>query len=222
MLVNQPAPFNFVDLYIPSNPFNSLANNVVPAVVLFSVIVGVALIGVEWKQMLLDVLRTATQAVARATQFIVRLTPYGLFAIAATAAGTLSVEQLGRLQVYLVTYVAVAFVLALWVLPGLVAAVTPIGAREMLSLTRNARAARFSPAIRTFPTAPSCCRSVSFCLPAGSPMLSCRSRSTRLGLHCRFSAARTGDGDAGSRYRGRDRRQWRVLVLARVPRTPGG
>jgi Na+/H+-dicarboxylate symporter len=137
-LVNQPAPFNFVDLYIPSNPFNSLANNVVPAVVLFSVIVGVALIGVERKQMLLDVLRTATQAVSRATQFIVRLTPYGLFAIAATAAGTLSVEQLGRLQVYLVTYVAVAFVLALWVLPGLVAAVTPIGAREMLSLTRNA------------------------------------------------------------------------------------
>ncbi len=137
-LIERPAPFNFVDLYIPSNPFNSLANNVVPAVVLFSVIVGVALIGVERKEALLDVLRTATQAVSRATQFIVRLTPYGLFAIAAVAAGTLSVEQLGRLQVYLVTYVAVAFLLAFWVLPGLVAAVTPIRIREMFSLTRDA------------------------------------------------------------------------------------
>ena len=39
-------------------PFHSLANNVVPAVVLFSVIVGIALIGVERKQLLLDVLQT--------------------------------------------------------------------------------------------------------------------------------------------------------------------
>jgi Na+/H+-dicarboxylate symporter/ABC-type amino acid transport substrate-binding protein len=137
-LVERPPSFNFVDLYIPSNPFNSLANNVVPAVVLFSVIVGVALIGVERKQLLLDVLRTATQAVSRATQFIVRLTPYGLFAIAATTAGSISVEQLGRLQVYLVTYVAVALLLSFWVLPGLVAAVTPIRVREIFSLNRNA------------------------------------------------------------------------------------
>jgi Na+/H+-dicarboxylate symporter len=135
----EPRPaFNFVDLYIPSNPFYSLANNVVPAVVLFSVVVGVALIGVERKQPLLDVLRTGTQAVSRATQFIVRLTPYGLFAIAATAAGSLSVEQLGRLQVYLVTYVAVALLLSFWVLPGLVSAVTPIRMGEMFALTRDA------------------------------------------------------------------------------------
>ena len=49
-----------------------------------------------------------------------------MFAIAATAAGTLNIEQLGRLQVYLVTYVAVALLVSLWVLPGLVAALTPI------------------------------------------------------------------------------------------------
>ena len=36
-LLEQRPPFNFVDLYIPANPFSSLANNVVPAVVLFSV-----------------------------------------------------------------------------------------------------------------------------------------------------------------------------------------
>ncbi len=137
LLERRPA-FNFVDLYIPSNPFNSLANNVVPAVVLFSVIVGVALIGVERKQRLLDVLQTASEALSRATRFIVRLTPYGLFAIAATAAGTLSIEQLGRLQVYLISYVGVALLLSLWVLPGLVATLTPVGAREMFSLTRNA------------------------------------------------------------------------------------
>jgi Na+/H+-dicarboxylate symporter len=52
-LIEHRPPFNFVDLYIPSNPFYSLANNIVPAVVLFSVLLGVALIGVERKQLLL-------------------------------------------------------------------------------------------------------------------------------------------------------------------------
>ena len=66
-----------------------------------------------------------------------RLTPYGLFAIAANAAGTLSVEQLSRLQIYLVAYVAVALLVSLWVLPGLVAALTPIRARDILGESRD-------------------------------------------------------------------------------------
>ena len=134
----EPRPrFDFVGLYIPSNPFHSLANNVVPAVVLFSVVLGVALIGVDRKQTLLDVLRVAADAVSHATRLAVRLTPFGLFAIAATTAGTLNIEQLGRLQLYIATYVAVALLVSLWVLPGLVAALTPIRAREIFSLTRD-------------------------------------------------------------------------------------
>ena len=54
-----PAAFNLVDLYIPANPFFALANSIVPAVVLFSIVVGVALIGLPRKRVLLDVLETA-------------------------------------------------------------------------------------------------------------------------------------------------------------------
>ncbi len=39
-LVEEREPFDFLSLYIPANPFNSLANAVVPAVVFFSLIVG--------------------------------------------------------------------------------------------------------------------------------------------------------------------------------------
>jgi Na+/H+-dicarboxylate symporter/ABC-type amino acid transport substrate-binding protein len=136
-LVERRAPFDFVALYIPANPFYSLANNIVPAVVLFSVLVGVALIGVERKALLLEVLQVAAEAISRATRFVARLTPYGLFAIAATTAGTLNFEQLGRLQIYLIAYVAVALLVSLWVLPGLVAALTPIPQRELLRTTRD-------------------------------------------------------------------------------------
>ena len=131
-LVERRPAFNFVDLYVPSNPFYSLANNIVPAVVLFSLVLGVALVGVEGKERLLDVLQVAKEAISRATRLVTRLTPYGLFAIAANAAGTLDLDQVSRLQVYLVAYVAVALLVSLWVLPGLVAALTPIRASDML------------------------------------------------------------------------------------------
>jgi Na+/H+-dicarboxylate symporter len=136
-LVEQRPAFNFIDLYIPANPFNSLANNVVPAVVLFSLVLGVAVVGVSRRESLLDVLRVARDAISIATRFVTRLTPFGLFAIAATTAGTLDLEQLGRLQIYLVAYVAVALIVTLWVLPGLVAALTDIRVRDIFRESRD-------------------------------------------------------------------------------------
>ncbi len=115
-----------------SNPFHALANNIVPAVVLFSIVLGCALVGVDHRERLLDVLFVARAAIARATRLVTRLTPYGLFAIAANAAGTLDIQQLERLQIYLVAYVVVALLVSLWVLPGLVAALTPLRARDIL------------------------------------------------------------------------------------------
>ncbi len=142
ILEEQP-PFDFLNLYIPSNPFHSLANNVVPAVVLFSVILGVALIGVEKKQSLLDALAIAGAALSRATRFIVRLTPYGIFAISAYAAGTLSIEQVARIEIYLVTYVLIATLAIVWIIPGLIAVFTPIRFGEVFSSTRGALVTAF-------------------------------------------------------------------------------
>jgi len=137
-LVEHRPPFNFLDLYIPSNPFNSLANNVVPAVVLFAVFLGIALIGAPRKQQLLDVLSVASEMLTRATRYIVKVTPYGIFAISAHAAGTLSLDQVGQIQIYLITYAAIAMLLAFWVLPGLVSALTPIPMRDIFASNGDA------------------------------------------------------------------------------------
>src|SRR5882762_9746368 len=142
-LIQDREAFDFLSLYIPTNPFYSLANNVVPAVVLFSIVVGIALIWVPNKTTLLEVLATTGRAVSGATGFIVALTPYGVFAIAAVVAGTLSVEDLQRLEVYLVSYVGVSLLLSLWVLPGLVAALTPVPYRALISRTRDALVTAF-------------------------------------------------------------------------------
>ena len=53
-------------------------------------------------------LEVLEQALARANRFIVRLTPIGLFAIAAHFVGTVDVGQFARLRVYLIAYGAMA------------------------------------------------------------------------------------------------------------------
>ena len=143
-LVEEPSAFDLVSLYIPANPFNALANNVVPAVVLFSTAVGVALIGVERKQALLDALDGLAAALTRVNDFVVNLTPYGVFAIAASAAGTLTFDELERIQVYLVIYVALASLLSLWILPGLVAALLPLRRRDVVAASRDALLTAFA------------------------------------------------------------------------------
>ncbi len=137
-LVERGGDLDFLDLYIPANPFHSLANNVVPAVVLFSVVVGIALIGIEGKNSLIDSLKVLTAALSKVTGFVVRLTPIGIFAIGASAAGTMSFEELGRLQVFLITYIAVALLVTFWILPGLVTALTPLSYSEVVGLTKDA------------------------------------------------------------------------------------
>jgi Na+/H+-dicarboxylate symporter/ABC-type amino acid transport substrate-binding protein len=142
-LIQDRESFDFLSLYIPANPFNSLANNIVPAVVLFSVIIGTALINIPDKARLLDVLAVVSSAVMKATHFIIALTPYGVFAIAAVVAGTLSLAEFERLQVYLISYVGMALLIAFWVLPGLVAALTPVPYGALIARTRNALAMAF-------------------------------------------------------------------------------
>ena len=64
-LIQPMTPFSLIDLYFPSNAFDSLARNVVPAVVLFSCLMGIGLIGLKDKEALLGPLRTWNAGIVR-------------------------------------------------------------------------------------------------------------------------------------------------------------
>lgn len=131
-------PISFTDIYFTANPFDSLSRNVVPAVVLFSCMVGIALIGLEDKEKLLGPMRTWNAAIVRVTLFIVELTPIGVFAIGAATAGTVKPETLQQLEVYLVVFAAGALLLTFLILPLLVTAVTPFRYTEVVGIARGA------------------------------------------------------------------------------------
>jgi Na+/H+-dicarboxylate symporter len=142
-LLEQPEPFDFLQ-FIPANPFHSMANTIVPGVVLFCIAVGVALIGIETKQSLLDILEVLGDALTRVMKFVMRLTPLGVFAITASAAGTMSLEELSRIQVYLLTYMAAALLMTFWVLPALVTMLTPLRYRDVIAPIREALVTAFA------------------------------------------------------------------------------
>lgn len=143
-MTEKRAEMDFLGLYIPDNLFYSLANNLVPAVVLFSIAIGVALIGVERKETALEIMAILLDALTRIANFVVRLTPIGVFAIMASAAGTLSFEEFRRLEVYIYSYIAISLVMSLWVLPGLVTTLTPLRYRDVVGNTKDALVTAFA------------------------------------------------------------------------------
>lgn len=136
-LVEEAAPPDFLRLFIPSNPFFSYANAIVPAVVVFSILLGLTLIAVPNKHAVLDPLLVLRSALVRITEMIARLAPIGVFALTAHAVGTIDIEDLARLQVFIVIYILLSIVLALWVFPGLIALVTPLRHRDILRALRT-------------------------------------------------------------------------------------
>lgn len=142
--VEEPKPINFLQLYIPANPFYAAANAIVPAIVLFSVLIGLALISVKNKAALLEPLSAVADALMGVTGFVARLAPYGVFALTASAAGTIDVEEINRLQIYVVMYSMITLILCFWLLPALVSTITPLRYGNIIRALRGTLIAAFA------------------------------------------------------------------------------
>ncbi len=118
-------PVDFIELYIPTNPFFSLSQSYVPAIVLFCIATGLALIGVKEKTSLMEQANALSKAFVTITQYIVKLMPIGIFAMTAATAGTMNIDEFERLQVYFAAHIVMALLLTYWVLPAIIVCFTP-------------------------------------------------------------------------------------------------
>ena len=129
---------NLVDVFVPANFFESLAEGTVPAVVVFSILFGVVLIKVEKKETFLGMMETVQAAFENISEFVFKLSPIGIFALTASAAGTLRVEELSRLQAHFATYIVGTSILILFALPYVVARLVGFRYGAILSSIRSA------------------------------------------------------------------------------------
>ena len=137
-MVTESVKLDFVAMYIPSNVFAALSNTIVPAVVLFSLLMGVAVINIKDKEGFIHLADNVGDGLQGMASFIAKLAPLGIFAIAASAAGTLQPEELERLQIFLWVYLIVACLLGFVLLPLLVHWATPFSYRELMSVAGEA------------------------------------------------------------------------------------
>lgn len=139
----EPPPHDWLDLFIPANPFKALAENSIPAVVVFCIGLGIALMTLPNKEALLDPLDVVVAALEKLNKLVVKLTPLGIFAICAYTAGTIDFKQFSLIQGYLLTYAASALILSFVVLPLLVTALTPFKFHEVVIASRDPLIAAF-------------------------------------------------------------------------------
>lgn len=132
-----PPPINYLDLYIPSNPFKSLSENTVPAIVVFSLLLGISLVTIKEKQQFLNPAAVLLEAFNKIIKGIVRFLPMGVFAISASAAGTIAADDFEKLQIYFAVYIVTALILSLWVIPFFISAITPFKYADIIQGCRS-------------------------------------------------------------------------------------
>jgi len=135
---------NLIDQFIPSNPFLSLADGIIPATVIFCLFLGFALMLDDGSGPILTILRSLLRAFDRMTHIIAKTFPVGIFVITAVMAGTLTVEGFLELQVFLITLAAAAILLGLIVMPLLVTCFTPFHYRDILAAASRPMLLAFS------------------------------------------------------------------------------
>jgi Na+/H+-dicarboxylate symporter len=143
-IIDPPPPIDFLGIFIPENFFASLAEDQIPAVVVFSICFGLSLGRMPNKGLVIAQLEVLVKTLTHMTGIISRFTPLGVFAITASVAGTISLEEFMRLPAYLAVYTAGALGLAFVVLPLIVATVTPFRYREVVGVSRDAMVTAFA------------------------------------------------------------------------------
>lgn len=127
-----PSAINFAELLIPDNIFYALSNNIVPAVVMFGLLVGIALMHLREKQVILSFLDAMVEALTRITGWISRITPLGTFLIIADRVGTVQAATVKQISTYLILYILAVCLLVFWIVPRIVGMLTPLSPSRWL------------------------------------------------------------------------------------------
>lgn len=142
--VKPAAEISIISLFIPANPFSAYANAIIPSVVVFSVFIGIGLMGIPQKERTLESLESLQQSVANVSSLVMKFAPIGVFCIAYRAAATIDSSDLNGLMVYVVTSAALVLFLSFAVLPAIVAIFTPFSYRQIIKVSRQALVTAFA------------------------------------------------------------------------------
>ncbi|MBS0605323.1 MAG: cation:dicarboxylase symporter family transporter [Verrucomicrobia bacterium] len=123
---------NFAELLIPDNIFYDLSNNIIPAIVIFSLLIGIALMYLKEKHTLMYCFENLVEALTRITSWIARITPYGTFLIIANQVGTVQLSTVKQVSTYIILYMVGISIIVFWIFPRLIQMLTSIPSYKWL------------------------------------------------------------------------------------------
>lgn len=131
-IIGNAAPINFFELLIPENIFYDLSNNIIPSVVVFALLIGIALMYLKDKQTIMSGCQNLVEALTRVTGWIARITPIGTFIIIANKAGTIQFTTIKQVSSYLILYILCLSIVIFWIFPKLISMLTHIPSSRWL------------------------------------------------------------------------------------------
>ncbi len=117
---------NFLSYVIPQNPIYDFVNNIVPAIAIFSLIVGMAVMHLKVKEPLLGLLERAISAIETILMWLAHMAPIGIFSLIAYAFGTVNFQDLYKLQLYVFAFIGASLFITLVILPILLRSLTSL------------------------------------------------------------------------------------------------
>lgn len=129
---SQSSQINFAELLIPDNVFYALSNNIIPAVVIFSLFIGLSLMHIKEKKVAMSLLENLIEALTRITKWISRITPLGTLIIIANQVGTIHFTTVKQIGTYIIIYIIGACLVVFWIFPRLTNMLTSIPAYKWL------------------------------------------------------------------------------------------
>jgi Na+/H+-dicarboxylate symporter/ABC-type amino acid transport substrate-binding protein len=135
--VKQIGMDSFIELFVPSNIFRALSEELLPGVILFCICLGVALMHIAEKEAFIKTLETLSEAIEKLAGAVAGLTPLGVFAMAAVSAGTMTWSEISRLQVYVVCLFSMAIFCSFWLLPSFIRIFYPVSYRELFQYCKE-------------------------------------------------------------------------------------
>lgn len=123
----------FLNYIIPKNPFYDLVNNIVPAVAIFSLIFGIALMHIPKKEIALILLEKADATMEKIFDWLAVVSPIGAFAHIADVVGTVEFHDLQKLGFYVAAFIVGTLFLALCVVPVILANLTKRSYRQVFA-----------------------------------------------------------------------------------------
>jgi proton glutamate symport protein len=122
----------FLTFLVPANPIYDFANNIVPAIAIFGLVVGGSILCLRKKEPLLSILERANDSIEKILEWLAIVSPIGIFAHIAVAVGTVNFHDLFKLEFYVIALIIACLYLTFWVLPSLLVSLTPMKYREII------------------------------------------------------------------------------------------